>query len=59
MKPWIRNFLTRTLAILPSLIVSVIGGSAAAGKLIIIASVIHYLLIVFKIDITLPYINVN
>ncbi|KAJ3708381.1 hypothetical protein LUZ61_012086 [Rhynchospora tenuis] len=40
MKPWLRNLLTRTLAILPSLIVSVIGGSAAAGKLIIIASMI-------------------
>lgn len=40
MKPWIRNFVTRTLAIVPSLIVSVIGGSAAAGQLIIIASVI-------------------
>ncbi|KAG2607928.1 hypothetical protein PVAP13_4NG304500 [Panicum virgatum] len=40
MKPWIRNLLTRSLAILPSLIVSVIGGSSAAGQLIIIASMI-------------------
>lgn len=40
MKLWIRNFFTRTLAILPSLVVSIIGGSAAAGKLIIIASMI-------------------
>lgn len=39
MKPWIRNFLTRCLAIVPSLIVAIIGGSAGAGKLIIIASV--------------------
>jgi len=31
--------LTRCLAIVPSLIVAVIGGSAGAGKLIIIASV--------------------
>nr|CAB3471155.1 unnamed protein product [Digitaria exilis] len=38
MTPWIRNLLTRSLAILPSLIVSIIGGSSAAGKLIIIAS---------------------
>lgn len=38
--PWIRNFLTRTLAIVPSLIVAIIGGSAGAGKLIIIASMI-------------------
>uniref|UniRef100_A0A0E0LEM4 Metal transporter n=1 Tax=Oryza punctata TaxID=4537 RepID=A0A0E0LEM4_ORYPU len=40
MTPWIRNLLTRSLAILPSLIVSIIGGSSAAGKLIIIASMI-------------------
>ncbi|GAV72358.1 Nramp domain-containing protein [Cephalotus follicularis] len=40
MRPWMRNFLTRCLAIVPSLIVAVIGGSAGAGKLIIIASMI-------------------
>ncbi|XP_071901635.1 metal transporter Nramp6-like isoform X1 [Coffea arabica] len=40
MKPWIRNFLTRCLAIVPSLIVALIGGSAGAGNLIIIASMI-------------------
>ncbi|KAL3511969.1 hypothetical protein ACH5RR_024686 [Cinchona calisaya] len=40
MKPWIRNFLTRCLAIVPSLIVAIIGGSAGAGNLIIIASMI-------------------
>ncbi|KAG6531697.1 hypothetical protein ZIOFF_005516 [Zingiber officinale] len=38
--PWLRNLLTRSLAILPSLIVALIGGSAAAGKLIIISSMI-------------------
>ncbi|WOL18831.1 metal transporter Nramp3 [Canna indica] len=38
--PWIRNLLTRSLAIVPSLIVALIGGSAAAGQLIIIASMI-------------------
>ncbi|GLU21979.1 hypothetical protein SLE2022_380820 [Rubroshorea leprosula] len=38
--PWIRNFLTRCLAIVPSLIVAIIGGPAGAGKLIIIASMI-------------------
>ncbi|KAG8643785.1 metal transporter Nramp6 isoform X1 [Manihot esculenta] len=38
--PWIRNFLTRCLAIVPSLIVALIGGSSGAGKLIIIASMI-------------------
>lgn len=40
LKPWIRNFLTRCLAIVPSLIVAIIGGSAGAGQLIIIASMI-------------------
>ncbi|KAI8544198.1 hypothetical protein RHMOL_Rhmol08G0277300 [Rhododendron molle] len=39
LKPWIRNFLTRSLAIVPSLIVAIIGGSDGAGKLIIIASI--------------------
>ncbi|XWS16538.1 hypothetical protein CRYUN_Cryun34aG0096900 [Craigia yunnanensis] len=38
--PWLRNLLTRCLAIVPSLIVAVIGGSSGAGKLIIIASMI-------------------
>ncbi|KAI7986797.1 Metal transporter Nramp1 [Camellia lanceoleosa] len=40
LKKWIRNFLTRCLAIVPSLIVALIGGSAGAGQLIIIASMI-------------------
>ncbi|CAL0332337.1 unnamed protein product [Lupinus luteus] len=39
LKPWIRNMLTRSLAVVPSLIVAAIGGSSAAGELIIIASV--------------------
>ncbi|XP_048332302.2 metal transporter Nramp1 isoform X1 [Ziziphus jujuba] len=40
LKPWLRNLLTRCLAIVPSLIVAVIGGSAGAGRLIIVASMI-------------------
>ncbi|KAL6334199.1 hypothetical protein AAG906_006788 [Vitis piasezkii] len=40
LQPWLRNFLTRCLAIIPSLIVAIIGGSSGAGKLIIIASMI-------------------
>ncbi|CAK9168738.1 unnamed protein product [Ilex paraguariensis] len=40
MKAWKRSLLTRSIAITPSLIVSVIGGSAASGQLIIIASII-------------------
>ncbi|KAJ9166689.1 hypothetical protein P3X46_021399 [Hevea brasiliensis] len=40
MRKWIRNLLTRCIAITPSLIVSIIGGSQGAGRLIIIASMI-------------------
>ncbi|KAK1321756.1 Metal transporter Nramp1 [Acorus calamus] len=40
MKPWSRNLLTRCIAIMPSLIISLIGGSSGAGKLIIISSMI-------------------
>nr|GMD77892.1 metal transporter Nramp5-like [Ipomoea batatas] len=40
MKKWSRNLMTRCIAITPSLIVSIIGGSSGAGRLIIIASII-------------------
>ncbi|KAL1171043.1 hypothetical protein V6Z11_A05G252300 [Gossypium hirsutum] len=40
MKKWVRNLMTRCIAITPSLIVSIIGGSQGAGRLIIIASMI-------------------
>ncbi|XP_068312501.1 metal transporter Nramp6.1-like [Pyrus communis] len=40
MNKWARNLLTRCIAITPSLIVSIIGGSSGAGRLIIIASMI-------------------
>jgi Mn2+/Fe2+ NRAMP family transporter len=39
MKKWVRNLMTRSIAIVPSLVVSIIGGSSGAGRLIIIASV--------------------
>nr|AXZ95674.1 natural resistance-associated macrophage protein 5 splice variant [Theobroma cacao] len=35
MKKWVRNLMTRSIAITPSLIVSIIGGSQGAGRLII------------------------
>lgn len=41
-KPWLRNLLTRCLAIVPSLIVAIIGGSSGAGQLIIIALMILF-----------------
>ncbi|WOL16068.1 metal transporter Nramp5-like [Canna indica] len=40
MRMWLQNLMTRCVAIGPSLIVSIIGGSAGAGRLIIIASMI-------------------
>ncbi|KAH9757108.1 metal transporter Nramp5 [Citrus sinensis] len=40
MRKWLRNLMTRCIAITPSLIVSIIGGSQGAGRLIIIASMI-------------------
>ncbi|XP_051139237.1 metal transporter Nramp5-like [Andrographis paniculata] len=40
MKRWVRNLMTRCIAITPSLIVSIIGGPSGAGRLIIIASMI-------------------
>ncbi|WOL15635.1 metal transporter Nramp5-like [Canna indica] len=40
MKMWAQNLMTRCIAIGPSLIVSIIGGTAGAGRLIIIASMI-------------------
>lgn len=39
MKKWLRNLMTRCIAITPSLIVAIIGGPQGAGRLIIIASV--------------------
>lgn len=48
--PWMRNMLTRCVAIVPSLIVSLIGGSSGAGKLIIASSVVllcsHFLFMI-------------
>ncbi|KAJ1382544.1 NRAMP family [Sesbania bispinosa] len=40
MKRWKRNLMTRCIAIAPSLIVSIIGGSSGSSRLIIIASMI-------------------
>ncbi|XP_008670085.1 metal transporter Nramp1 isoform X2 [Zea mays] len=40
MRQWLRNLMTRSIAIIPSLIVAIIGGSSGAGRLVIIASMI-------------------
>ncbi|PWA62950.1 metal transporter NRAT1 [Artemisia annua] len=42
MRKWLRNLVTRCIAITPSLVVSIIGGSAGAGRLIVIASIIVF-----------------
>ncbi|KAK9167435.1 hypothetical protein Scep_002626 [Stephania cephalantha] len=42
MKKWMRNLMTRAIAIIPSLIVSIIGGRSGSGRLIIIASIIVF-----------------
>lgn len=39
MKNWVRNLITRFIAIAPSLIVSIVSGPSGAGKLIIFSSV--------------------
>ncbi|KAH7435624.1 hypothetical protein KP509_06G072200 [Ceratopteris richardii] len=38
--PWVRNLLTRMVAICPSLLTAILGGSSGAGNLIIISSMI-------------------
>ncbi|KAM4117619.1 hypothetical protein ACB094_02G138500 [Castanea mollissima] len=40
MEPWLRNLITRCIAITPSLVVCIIGGSRGAASLIIIASMV-------------------
>lgn len=47
MKAWLRNLMTRSVAIIPSLVVAVISGSSGAGKLIIISSMILSFLLPF------------
>uniref|UniRef100_A0A6N2LTN1 Metal transporter n=1 Tax=Salix viminalis TaxID=40686 RepID=A0A6N2LTN1_SALVM len=44
MRKWIRNLLTRCVAIAPSLVVAIVGGSSGASRLIIIASVLQMIL---------------
>ncbi|GAB2222387.1 hypothetical protein Droror1_Dr00013604 [Drosera rotundifolia] len=59
LEPWVRNMLTRCLAIIPSLIVALIGGSAGAGKLIIIASVQSTLVFFFPSFLNLMFVYAN
>ncbi|CAL0305498.1 unnamed protein product [Lupinus luteus] len=40
MKKWLRNLVTRCIAIAPSLLVSIIGGSSGASQLIVITSMV-------------------
>eukprot|EP00850_Spirogloea_muscicola_P010306 SM000060S19638 [mRNA] locus=s60:196507:199845:- [translate_table: standard] len=40
MEAWVRNLLTRSVAIVPSLAVALLGGSSGAGELIIFSSIV-------------------
>ncbi|KAK2976022.1 hypothetical protein RJ640_011809 [Escallonia rubra] len=40
MRKWVRNLMTRSIAIIPSLLFSIIGGPSSAGRLIILASIV-------------------
>ncbi|KAM7253292.1 hypothetical protein ACFE04_025910 [Oxalis oulophora] len=59
MKRWVRNLITRSMAIIPSLIVSIINGPPGAGQLIIVSSimVISWTLGVGIIGINIYYLS--
>ncbi|XP_077213406.1 metal transporter Nramp7.2-like isoform X2 [Tasmannia lanceolata] len=57
MKKWKRNLMTRCIAITPSLVVSIIGGSSSAGRLIIIASMIQLFELPFSLIPLLKFSN--
>ncbi|KXG29392.1 metal transporter NRAT1 [Sorghum bicolor] len=40
MKSWVRNLITRVIAIAPSLVVSIVSGPSGAGKLIVFSSMV-------------------
>lgn len=48
MRLWLRNLMTRSVAIVPSLVVAIVAGSSGSGKLIIIASMILSFLLPFS-----------
>lgn len=49
LKPWIRRLLTRLVAIVPAAIVAAVGGSAAAGKLLVLSQVILSFTLIFAV----------
>ncbi|KAJ9548332.1 hypothetical protein OSB04_020875 [Centaurea solstitialis] len=56
MRKWLRNLITRCIAITPSLIVSIIGGSSGAGTLIIIVLVcIYFSQFRYELSFELPF----
>ncbi|KAJ9673558.1 hypothetical protein PVL29_023244 [Vitis rotundifolia] len=59
MRKWLRNLMTRSIAITSSLIVSIIGGSAGVGRLIIIASMILSFELPFALIPLLKYSSSN
>uniref|UniRef100_I1Q9J3 Metal transporter n=1 Tax=Oryza glaberrima TaxID=4538 RepID=I1Q9J3_ORYGL len=59
MRKWLRNLMTRTIAIAPSLIVSIIGGSRGAGRLIIIIIVFSWFLGLLIIGINMYFLSTS
>ncbi|CAN6360980.1 unnamed protein product [Urochloa humidicola] len=56
MKKWKRNLMTRSVAIVPSLTVAIIGGIIGSGRLIIIASMIIFFVLPFSV---IPLLKFN
>ncbi|KAF3970053.1 hypothetical protein CMV_006206 [Castanea mollissima] len=59
MRKWIRNLMTRCIAIAPSLIVSIIAGSKGAAKLIIISTMVLAFEVPFALIPLLKFSNSN
>lgn len=57
MKSWVRNIITRVIAIAPSLIASVVSGPTGAGKLIILSSMLLSFELPFSIIPLLKFSN--
>ncbi|XP_037450684.1 metal transporter NRAT1-like [Triticum dicoccoides] len=59
MKNWVRNLITRVIAIAPSLIVSIVSSPSGAGKLIILSSMILSFEMLFALIPLLKFCNSN
>lgn len=48
-KPWLRRFITRSIAIIPAAIVAAIGGNSGAGRLLVLSQVILSFTLIFAV----------